>query len=201
MNINRLSRYLLYVFSVITLAACSVAQKNQAAAPTALSPRKTETTTAFMPTPAGTPTVSAPRCQPPGYPGTIHYENGDAFGDGHISRILVSAVGGKSEEEIVHILVTQWLEHYKTQSKSASATIKDYAIGTVNMLDPSCDPFFEFVADVRFSILPVQIPNAYAAFPSGGVNPNSGWWHISAPFGVFRDSEDYRLRLVFGWGT
>src|SRR3990172_8665338 len=143
MNINRLSRHLLYGFSVITITSCcGVAQKNQDAAPTVPSSRTNEATTVFMSTLTGTPAVSAPRCQPPGYPATIHYVSGDNFGDGYISRIPIEDVSDKSQEEIMRLLVTQWLEHYKSQTKGTCATIKDYAIGLIVVLDSSCDPFF-----------------------------------------------------------
>ena len=140
-------------------------------------------------------------CQPPGYPGTIHYATGDNFGGGYIARVRMADVTNKSQEEIVINLVNQWLEHYKTQSKSPSAAIKDYVIDKIDLYDPSCDPFFEIVAGVRFSIIPNQIPNDYASFPGDPIATNDVWWHIAAPFGVFRDENYYRLRLVFGWGT
>jgi hypothetical protein len=147
-----------------------------------------------------TPAVQA--CLSPAYPATIHYANEDQFGDGYISRIAIKDMEGKNNGEIVLALVNQWLEHYKTRSKSASASIKGYDIEEVNLLDTSCDPFFEIVAGVNFSIIPAQAPNDYASFPSATSASSGGdWWDIGAPFGVFKDGDFYRLRLVFGWGT
>ena len=145
--------------------------------------------------------IATPFCQPAGYPGTIHYANSDNFGDGYVAHIRVEDVVAKSQEEVVSILVSQWLEHNKTQTGVPSAIIKDYTIDKVYLKDPSCDPFFTIVAGVRFSIIPNQFPNDYASFPGDAINSNDVWWHLSAPFGIFKDGDSYKLRLVFGWGT
>jgi len=142
-----------------------------------------------------------PFCQPPAYPGTIHYANFDNFGDGYIALIHINGNDKKSEVEIVRALVGQWLEHFKTQSISPSAAVKDYLIDRVDLLDPSCDSFFDIIAGVRFSIIPNQIPNDYASFPGDAIKPGDIWWHLLAPFGVFKDGNNYRLRLIFGWST
>jgi hypothetical protein len=193
----------LVLFLIVFMVACS------ASMPTIQPPTKITvptvtvhqtltiaTATTLIPT-----KITASFCQPPGYPGTIHYANSDNFGDGFVALIRVEDVTAKSQEEITGILVSQWLDHNKTQSQSPSATIKDYTIDKVNLLDPSCDPFFEIVAGVRFSIIPNQIPNDYASFPGELFNPNDIWWHLWAPFGIFKDGDFYKLRLVFGWGT
>lgn len=191
-----------FLFGVTLSVACS--QVPQTSLPTISPPTGTPVPTETI-TPALTltsPMVSIP-CQPPdsGYPATIHYENEDNFGDGYISQIKIEDVATKSDEAIVSILVTQWLEHYKTQSNAPSETIKDYKVEKITLYDASCDPFFEIVAGVRFSIIPALVPNDYASFPTDQVDLNDVWWHIGAPFGIFKDGDFYRLRLVFGWGT
>jgi hypothetical protein len=191
-----------FLFGVTLLVASSPVP--QTSLPAVSPPTETA-----VPTETITPTltlssavVSIP-CQPPdsGYPATIHYENEDNFGDGYISRMKIEDVATKSDEEIVSILVTQWLEHYKTQSNAPIATIKDYKVEKITLYDASCDPFFEIVAGVRFSIIPAQVSNDYASFPADQLDPNDVWWHTGAPFGIFKDGDFYRLRLVFGWGT
>jgi hypothetical protein len=154
----------------------------------------------FIPTPISTK-ATAVFCLGTGYPGTIHYANSDNFGDGFVAHILVEDVTAKSQEEVVGILVGQWLEHNKSQTEFPSASIKDYTVDEIFLKDPSCDPFFTIVAGVRFSIIPNQIPNDYVSFPGEAINPNDIWWHLSAPFGIFKDGDVYKLRLVFGWGT
>lgn len=145
-----------------------------------------------------TPTHS---CLEVGYPATIHYENTDSFGDGYISHVLVADMAGKSDKEIVIFLVRQWLEHYKTESTSSMASIDDYEIEDVLLLDSSCDPFFKLVAGVRFSVIPSQVPHDMGSFPGEAIKEGDIWWHLSMPVGVFIDGSYYRLRLVFGWGT
>ncbi|MBI2758751.1 MAG: hypothetical protein HYX49_08745 [Chloroflexi bacterium] len=215
---NKLALHLLYICITITFVSCSTLQENQYATPTAVPLTTAEATITLTPT---IPTISTEShlnitatltpeivetqvvlpCQEPGYPATIHYANEDKFGDGYIARVAIKEMYGKSNGEIILILVNQWLEHYKAQSKSASAVIMDYKIEKVNLFDPSCDPFFEIVAGVNFSIVPAQIPNDYASFPSRNSLNDGKWWEIGAPFGIFKDGDFYRLRMVFGWGT
>lgn len=129
------------------------------------------------------------------------FASSDSFGDGYIARVAIQDVINKDQKDIINILVKQWLEHYKTQSKSASAAIKKYSINNIKLNDPYCDPYFLIYASVDFSITPVKILNEYSAFPSISTNPNDVWGHLIAPFGVFIDGNYYRLRLVPGWGT
>lgn len=191
-----------FLSGVTLLVACSPAPRTSlpAVSPPTGTAVPTET---ISPTLTLTSAVVYLRCTPPdsGYPATIHYENEDNFGDGYISRIKTDEVATKSDEEIVSFLVTQWLEHYKTRSSASTAAIKDYQVEKITLYDASCDPFFEIVAGVRFSIIPAQVPNDYASFWTDQVDLNDVWWHIGAPFGIFKDGDFYRLRLVFGWGT
>lgn len=136
------------------------------------------------------------------FPPTDQFEYQDQFMDGFIARIPIKDANNASPEEVVRILVTQRLEHYKTQSKDPAATIKDYTLDGVTLeKDTSYDPFYEIVAWVRFSIIPAEIPSDWASYPGSGVTPNDPWWHIEAPYGVFKDNGFYRLRVIFGWGT
>jgi hypothetical protein len=148
-----------------------------------------------------TPTFISLACLEPGYPGTIHYANSDSYGDGYISRVPIKDVAEKNYDEIVPILATKWLEHYKTQSSVASASIENYEVQEIQLIDPSCDPFFKIVARVKFSVVPSQVPHDMASFPGEEIKEEDPWWHLWMPVGVFIDGEDYRLRIVFGYGT
>lgn len=209
---------------MVVLASCQTKKNNHVTAPIAISqtseitpkasqtPMPIEITPTLMPientptvlqtfTPAATETFIAYGCQEPGYPAIIQYANNDGFGDRYIARIPIETTIGKNYEEIVQFLVTKWLEHYKTESASVSASIKDFEVGDISLVDPSCDPFFKIVAWVRFSIIPAQVPHDMASFPGDLIKDGDVWWHLSMPVGVFIDDSDYRLRLVFGWGT
>ena len=123
------------------------------------------------------------------------------FGDGYIAHIPIKEVNASSQEQIVEILVIQWLEHYKTQSKEKRAIIEDYKFDGVKLLGRTKnDP--EIIAGVSFSIIPAQIPNDWASFPGDEIRLNDSWWHLVAPFGVYRDDGEYFwLKLMFGHGT
>jgi hypothetical protein len=183
--------YLLFAFMI--LDGCQTIQEKPVTATVPIITVSTES--------ASVPS-SAPHFRPVcGPPVGGHFANEDSFGDGYVSRVSIQDVINEDQQDIVFILVNQWLGHYKTQSQSISAAIKDYSIDKINLGDPFCNPFFQILASVRFSIIPSRTPNDYASFPGDTISPNDVWWHLVAPFGVFKDGNDYRLRLVFGWGT
>jgi hypothetical protein len=160
-------------------------------------------TSVGVPREIATATLPTPRFHPVcGPPQGDEFAGEDAFGDGYISHIPIPDVRNSDSREIVRVLVHQWLEHYKTASQSPTAAIKAYSIDTITIGDPFCNPFFQIYASVGFSIIPFEIPTDFAPFPAPTpINPNDPWWHLFAPFGVFRDGDNYRLRLVSGWGT
>lgn len=184
------------LLTAMVLASCGTRRSDQSNIP----PMTEASNVTRIPshTPIATETFISYGCQPPGYPGTIHYANSDEFGDKFISLVPMASVEGKNYKEIVSILVTQWFEHYKTASASPSASIDDYKVEKISLLDPSCDPFFTIVASVNVLIIPFQVPHAMA---SSVMDEMGEWWRLYMPIGVFLDGDDYRLRLVFGWGT
>jgi hypothetical protein len=199
---KRQTQCLLPFLIIIILVSCRPVKNNQIGNSSIESIAEiTPTTSSPTIVPIATETFVAYPCQEPGFPGTVHYANTDSFGDGYISLADKDFVEGKNYEEIVRILVNQWLEHYKTSNLSTSASINDYEVEKITLIDPSCDPFFTIVASVRFSVIPSQVPHEMAGFPGGAIKEGDLWWHLSAPFGVFVDDNNYRLRLVFGWGT
>jgi hypothetical protein len=129
------------------------------------------------------------------------YSRSDQFGDGYIAKVKVDEVKEKSPEDVVIILVTQWLEHYKHESGEPAAAIDDYTIDAIRMLDNSPGGTYVFVAGVNFSVIPKETLNVYRSFPGKPIDPNSPWDVIGAPFGVIQVDDYYYLRLVFGWGT
>ena len=133
-----------YIFSLIIFTACNTMPRNQNTLPATTPPVKTiSTETSSAPTPRFRPV-----CGPSN---GDHFVKEDDFGDGYISRVPLKAVANTSQVNIVHLLVTQWFEHYKTQNQSASAAIKDYSIEGISLEDPFCEPFFQIVASVKFS--------------------------------------------------
>jgi hypothetical protein len=131
---------------------------------------------------------------------TEKFTRNNDFGDGYVAHIPIDDVASETPEAIVKILVTQWLEHYKTESTAKLAMIKDFQLGEVTLLERTeHDP--SIVASVSFSIVPAQIPNDWASFPGEEIKPEDQWWYLVAPFGVYQDPDYYWLKLVFVRGT
>jgi len=160
----------------------------------------TSTLASQMPTISPSPTSTQTPIATKSTPADEH-TNSDNFGDGYTSRVPIKDFNNLAPEEIVKTLVIQWLEHYKTQSQVPNVALKDYTLDKINLLDISSSSGFEIVAGVKFSIIPAQVPNDWASFPGDTISPNDVWWHLSAPFGIFKDGEYLILKLVFGWGT
>jgi hypothetical protein len=121
------------------------------------------------------------------------------FGDGYIAHVTIEDVEGLDKEEIVRILVAQWLEHYKTQSTQTDASIKDYTVDEITLVERNVGSDPSIVASIRFSIIPVQIPNIWAVFPGDVVEPDDSWWHLEKLLGVYGEppnSDYYWLRIM-----
>lgn len=119
----------------------------------------------------------------------------------YISRIPTKDMASATPEEIVKSLVTQWLEYYKTQSTDSDFKIEEYSLGWIRLEKTPTTSQYKIVATAAFQVKPVKIPNVWASFPGEARNQNDPWWHLGMTFGVFRDSEYFRLRLLPGWGT
>jgi hypothetical protein len=123
----------------------------------------------------------------------------NSFGDGYIAHIPISEVKGISNEEIVNILVVQWLEHYKIESTAVDAVIKDYKIEGIGLMDGRNDGDPAILAGVEFSIIPGQIPNVWASFPGEAISADDPWWHLVISFGVYGHGpkdDYYWLRIL-----
>lgn len=144
--------------------------------------------------------LSAPTPVAPSLP-EDEFSQFDNFGDGFIAKIKIKDTTSLSPEEIVSSLVEQWLEHYKSQSDYENASINDFTVDKIRLLDVPSNSNYKIVAGVNFSIIPRQTPSDFGGFPGEAYDPNSSWWHIGAPFGVIQVDDYYYLRLVFGWGT
>lgn len=120
-----------------------------------------------------------------------------SFGTGYLANIAVNDVLNNSNEEIVKLLVSQWLEGFKTGMTSYDA-IKNYSVDRVTIRSHDAS---EIIASVIFSIQPVEYSQNWASMVTSDSNSNDPWWHLGATFGIFRDGEYFRLKLLPGWGT
>lgn len=115
------------------------------------------------------------------------------FDDGeYIASIVRHDVENLPDEEIVKLLVSQWLEGYKTEVSSQDA-ILDYEIDEVVIQTHLPDTF---LAIVKFAILPSKVPNNWVCLLSKVVE-NDPWWYLSGAFRVIQDGEYFRLRTSF----
>jgi hypothetical protein len=122
-----------------------------------------------------------------------------AFGQGYIASIAIKDINNKSREEIIRLLIGGWLDDYK--KGSSQDAIKDYTIDKVTIMDNPPDPNYEIVAKVIFSVIPIEYSENWASMVTSLSDPNDPWWHLGTTFGVVRDSDYFRLKLLPGWGT
>lgn len=135
------------------------------------------------------------------------YADSDQFGDQYIPRLSIEGVKNLPEEEIVRLLVDQWLEHYKTDCQDPYYQLETYSVGNIRL--DTAQYGYEIVANIQYEILPMQpltadytgeaAPNGWYAFP-GKFLPD-GTEQLGAYFGVFREGDHYRLRMLIGWGV
>lgn len=121
---------------------------------------------------------------------TKEFTGKNSFGDGYIAHIPINDVKEASQEEIVKILVTQWLDHYKTESTQSDAIVKDYTIDKITLIDIKThkdDPAMPIIAMVKFSIIPPeQIPNEWRCYST---SPDKPWCHVELRFGIYGNEE------------
>lgn len=120
-----------------------------------------------------------------------------SFGKGDIAKVSRKETENLSDEEIVKLLMSQWLEGYKTNTSSQDA-ITDYKVKEVFIQSSSTS---SIVAIVTFDVQPVGVPNNWASIARGSITDNDLWWSCGGTFQVILDEENCVLRTAFGWGT
>ena len=115
------------------------------------------------------------------------------FDDGeYIASVARRNVESLSDDEIVKLLVGQWLEGYKMNVSSQDA-ILDYEVSEV-VIQPHLPD--TFLAIVKFAILPSKVPNNWISLPVEVIE-NDLWWHLSGAFRVTKEGEYFKLRTSF----
>ncbi len=122
------------------------------------------------------------------------------FGRGDIAEISSQDALNYSDEELFDLLVSQWLEQYKTGA-IPNNIISDYRIDEIE-IDQRPKKEFEVVAWVFFSIQPADkhLGN-WATLVRKHADSNDPWDHLSTIFGIYRDGDTLKLRWLPGWGT
>ena len=122
-----------------------------------------------------------------------------SFGLGDIASISRQDAEDLSAQELVTVLVSQWLEGYKNDQSSTDAIV-DYQIGEIFIKSPS---FTEsgMVAAVTFAVQPVGYSDKWGMMVTQIITEGVPWWSLGATFKIVLDGEFFRLRTAFGWGT
>ena len=125
------------------------------------------------------------------------FAGSDQFGDGFVAKIPITEVENKLPEEIVNILINKRLEHYLAESRETYYKLDDYFVYKIEIKDYYHPPY-EIFAEVQYFIKPSQFPNGWMA---GSVSYNRDWQGVNKIFGIFKDGDFFRLRMLVGWGT
>jgi hypothetical protein len=159
-------------------------------------PQATKTPATFTPQPSQIPNPVTPAADIPDIstptvtstvdlptPLSLEFNKTNGFGDGYVAHVLIEDVGQMKEEDILRLLVTQWLEHCKTEEAYPNVLIKDYTIGAIKPLEVHgyyTEPLFK--AFVEFSIIPDQKQNSWLG---GLIRVEEPWLHLRMRLGVF----------------
>lgn len=123
------------------------------------------------------------------------------FGVGDIASIARQDVVNSSNEEIVKLLVGQWLEGYKADMTNKDA-IKNYSIEEVFINNQPNGSNSEIITTVTFSVQLVKYSDNWVSMATKDHDENDpSWWHLGATFNIVPDDEHFRLRILFGYGT
>lgn len=131
----------------------------------------------------------------------------DQFGDKYISLLPIQDHDDLSGEEIAQQLILQWLDHYKNDCQDPYYRLNAFSIKAITAEKGYLG--YEWIAWTQLDILPYQpltsnykgktSPNGWIGL-QGEIAPD-GTMRTGVVWGVFRDGDFYRLRMLIGWGT
>jgi len=197
-QINKLLKITIAV-SVIILAGCRAETEGITEVPvlptdtrapateTPLPPTNTPVPPTETPiTPTNTPPpptdTSAPVTDTPAQP-TEEFTRTADYGDGYVAHIPISKAQDLSSEELVEVLINQYLEHYKTETTQVEWKLYQYVIDNVAIRfeDKNGNPIIK--ATVRFSVIP-DTPwfSGATIIPKGSCPP---WYTYARNYAVY----------------
>jgi len=133
-------------------------------------------------------------------PTTDAFSSADQFGDGYVARIPINDVVDEESEVILSMLLSQWLEHYQGETIVADFALEEFKIESISQSSKQLKPQYEMIADVVYSVKRTNVDVSSWLAGCAEIQEN-GWVRRCDTFGFFRDGEDFRLRLLPGWGT
>ena len=117
------------------------------------------------------------------------------FVQGDLAQAPLNEVHSLPEEEIVKLLVGQWLQRY-LEDQSSPEAITDYSIEKVEVRSRPSDT--EVIVTVQFSVIPVRYSANWASI---GIGHDDPWERVAGYFSVFQDGEYYKIKFLPGWGS
>ena len=169
-------------------------------APTVTSTEKLKNTTA--PTPVSTRTAQSSSNITPASPistPTDPFQWTDDSRDGYISKIAIKDLENESAEEIVNALLVLWFEHYLNDCEAERFCIRAYEIKDIKVMNAPWMRNYEIIANVLYTEKPAVRNEAMKDLSDEEFNSLS--FEVLTTFGVLIDGDNYRLRLMTGYGT
>jgi hypothetical protein len=140
-----------------------------------------------------TPTVTSTPVPATSTPKVWTFNRTQGFGDGYVAYVLINDVSQMEKEDILRLLLAQWLEHCKTEEKDPEAAILDYTIDDIQPIKVHgyyTEPIFRAI--VSFSVLPVNNPiqNPPFAWYTMVDTIEAPWVHMKMKFGVYTNKDE-----------
>ena len=119
------------------------------------------------------------------------------FGKGDLGQVPLDEAQSLTEEEIVRLLMSRWLERYMKEEPSSPESITDYSVEKVEVRKRPSDT--EVIVTVQFSVIPGR--RTFSTWVPMTVKFDDPWFRVFGTFSVFQDGEYYKLHFLPGWGT
>jgi hypothetical protein len=195
---NKFKHISLSVFLIVTLSSSCISPHEEITNKIAFNLSSTPPSTVlpkFLITQSVLPAIGANQNTP--IPTDSMFIGSDQFGDGFIAKTPIREVENATPEEIMNILINKRLEHYLSKDIEPYYRLDDYFVYKIEIKDYYHPPY-EIFAEVQFFFKPSQFPNGWMA---ASVSYARDWQGYHEVFGIFRDGDFFRLRLLAGWGS
>jgi len=109
-------------------------------------------------------------------------------------------------DDIVNLLVHQWLDNIIVNTPHLSCGLRDYKVGTINIRPDAATnintptPQYDIVAFVDYEVN-IEGFSDCGWIPDRGIPEGNGWIKTHDPFGVYRQDGFYQLVVLSGWGA
>ena len=119
------------------------------------------------------------------------------FTKGDLAQVSLDEAQSLSEEDIVKLLMSRWLERYMKEEPSSPESITDYSIEKVEVKSRLSD--MEVIVHIQFSVIPGR--SSFSSWVPITVKFDEPWFRVAGYFSIFQDGEYYKLKFLPGWGS